>query len=871
MLDFISFQPPLSSPHSLRSVSCVRSISQLLFAIIHLFNIHGSSPCFCLSLCCICTCWSFPEAFFIPFSYILCVGTTPAAPFDVTNFVKSLESIIGDQPSPIQEGNQYLMAGYGKGKAAGGGIAGPSWLKVDLPVVAAGSGRGPSSFRGEPTWSLSLSFPLPNVLHEAMLEHCAMSGGGGQAMLNYYDPTAAIVRPDHHLILGSSGCGKTALGLSLGEKNFLVLLEMPSEKSGGEDPVRGFQTRSKDWCKNFQTEDEVHAVLYADIVSRLIVLKHVLEYYPNLTPTQWLLYCFSRAGSNTVRQVHSTLWAGATWLSSALLAMIEHLQRELERLNAARYPEGLPLILFVDELQELGNLQATAGKSVIEAVVFAATSLYFPTVWSGTRVGVTAGKSDISGIAKVYKGQVNLRVVCDFEYLSAGSVRHKLLGMLDLSYISEDVQRRMGYLLQGRARMMATFVEVLLNRQRYGGRWPNVLTDEVLMGAIEDLFEHFVVPRYVNELGRMCGDTGYGRGEVGKIWAFNMLPPPANRLEAAAFDRRNSLSFTRSVKEVKIGSEEFCKTEHHFTYQFGEPGLQEALLRYVTRPGVDRSVIAMAGIQAYILSQDSASGLGACCDRALALSFLVRRKHILRTMLSGHPGLHIYQDYEFTVKRVVEVNAEQQLEWFQLVNSDPISTSFSLMPGIPVRDILILPSTFSGADVIGVATPPEAGLTAEAGKQGGGEERAFSYATRSGAKKARVQVCAPGRARVPLLFVQICSALYWSKVPTAKVEDQMGKCAEQFATQGGGGAAKEYAKIERELLGSGQISHLSILSELPTSSYIYSEEDKNKFVRMRSEEIVAWGLFSMDLMNQIRQMKGHQEPAGEKGEAEADA
>ena len=116
--------------------------------------------------------------------------------------------------------------------------------------------------------------------------------------------------------------------------------------------------------------------------------------------------------------------------------------------------------------------------------------------------------------------------------------------------------------------------------------------------------------------------------------------------------------------------EENGKSECLFTFKFGEPGLQEALLRYLKRPDVDRSDIAMAGIQAYLLSQDSPGGLGACCDRALALSFLVKRESILRTMLKDHPGLHIYQDYEFTVKRVVEVTAEQQLEWFDLVNND---------------------------------------------------------------------------------------------------------------------------------------------------------------------------------------------------------
>jgi hypothetical protein len=194
-----------------------------------------------------------------------------------------------------------------------------------------------------------------------------------------------------------------------------------------------------------------------------------------------------------------------------------------------------------------------------------------------------------------------------------------------------------------------------------------------------------------------------------------------------------------------------------------------------------------------------------------------------------------------------------------------------------VRDILILPSTLSGADVIGVATPPEAGpAAAEAGGKGvpaggpgkispsGHGETAFSYTTRSHTKKAKVQVSVPGR--VPLLFVQVCSALYMNKVPNGKVEDQMKKCAAQFAAGAGGAAAEEYARLEGELLAKGQIAHLSILSELPTSSYTYSKDEKRKYVQMRSEEVVDWGLFSQDLMGLLGQLKGQQAPAGEKGE-----
>ena len=607
---------------------------------------------------------------------------------------------------------QYLRSSFGKEPTADAGPRGPPWLQVDLPVIEA-TIPGASSTAGEPVWTLGLDMPLPNVFYDAMIQFAA-SQPSTSKMLEYYN---GELQQNHALIMGASGCGKTALGLSLAERNFLLLLEIPGPQSGGKEPTGGYRMIAYDWRKGFANEEAIHATLFAEVSARLLVLRHLLEEHPEMTPMQWLLFCFSDQGSERIEKACDQV--SFLFPRGVQLGLVNELQVLINKLPTvkSRYPTRLPLILMVDELQELFHCWAPPPgindrRNAMEAVVFAAQSFKFPAVWSGTRVGVTAGKSDISGIAKQYTGQVKMHAVCDFDYIKEETVRSLLTTVLHLSelHVSGETLRQLQYLLQGRARVLVSFVDKLLDRKRYaGGEWPEMLTDAILMCAVKDLYTDMVLPRYTNEITRICGldrGDGFGWSDVGEIWAFNMLCAREESIKGGAVGRKHSLSFTRSLTaEVKNAS---GKVEHHFDNQFGEPGLQEALQMFVCTPDAMRNQVARLGIDAFLRNQGNASGqLGAAWDKALALAFLYRRDDLLKRMLERqHRSLNKYQNYELTVKRVVEVNTKQQLEWFQLVNADLMDTTFSLAPGIAVRDIVILPNEGSGAGLICVATPP---------------------------------------------------------------------------------------------------------------------------------------------------------------------
>ncbi len=316
-------------------------------------------------------------------------------------------------------------------------------------------------------------------------------------MLQYYN---GELQQNHALIMGASGCGKTALGLSLAEKNFLILLEVPGPNAGGMELAGGYKMMEEDWRRGFVNEKAIHATLFAEVVTRLLVLRHLLEEHPELTPMQWLLFCFSNQGSERIVEARGQV--RSMFPSGVQLGLVNNLQRLIDEMAGVqrRYPTRLPFILMVDELQELNNCWTPpAGlqngiwgrRNTVEAVMFAAQNFQFPAVWVGMRVAITNEQSRNSGIAKQRCGEVTKNAVCDFEFITEETVRHLLTTVLHLSqpHVTEDTLRQLQYLLQGRARMLVSFVDKLLDRKRYDdGEWPEMLTDAILLRAVKELF-----------------------------------------------------------------------------------------------------------------------------------------------------------------------------------------------------------------------------------------------------------------------------------------------------------------------------------------------------------------------------------------------
>jgi hypothetical protein len=156
-------------------------------------------------------------------------------------------------------------------------------------------------------------------------------------------------------------------------------------------------------------------------------------------------------------------------------------------------------------------------------------------------------------------------------------------------------------------------------------------------------------------------------------------------------------------QEATYNVDEPQVVKFHFVHNYGEPGLLEALLRVVWR---DPS-IADDGILQLVRSTRTASALGRNLATAVALSILSRRATAMRALCQTHAELGRFADYTLNIERIVEIrSSEQQLEWLERALADPDECAFSLLPGVPVKTMVLLPCGNSGADLIFIASRP---------------------------------------------------------------------------------------------------------------------------------------------------------------------
>jgi hypothetical protein len=115
--------------------------------------------------------------------------------------------------------------------------------------------------------------------------------------------------------------------------------------------------------------------------------------------------------------------------------------------------------------------------------------------------------------------------------------------------------------------------------------------------------------------------------------------------------------------------------------------------------------VADDGILQLVRSTRTASALGRNLATAVALSILSRRATAMRALCQTHAELGRFGDYTLDIERIVEIrSAEQQLEWLGRVLADPDECAFSLLPGVPVKTMVLLPCGNSGADLIFIAS-----------------------------------------------------------------------------------------------------------------------------------------------------------------------
>lgn len=613
-------------------------------------------------------------------------------------------------------------------------------------------------------------------------------------------------------------------------EHYMIYLECPSTH-GIQAGARGYKMSKKVWSSALApltTCDQVVQALYSEIASRLVVLINMIQMHrSNFTPLHWLLYTLSDECSTRVRTLHDKITEQALGVT---LGVVQTLQGILQKL----LPESSTPVLLVDELQQLAGRDVhngVASMSLMKAVVQAAALLECAVVWSGTRMGVTAATSQHSGIAKHLENQ-QLSVVGEFEYLSTDRVKEYLERILSHT-ASPEMMNQLAYLLQGRARMLTGFIAALFTPDAEAMHCNSPLNDIVLSNTMEKYMETLVVDRFKMEiigLGKLRGGKGIDYEDLGRIWFLTML---SNHLASTpavedTTNRDNSLAFTSRVFEVertidqagKLGIDE-PSVEYKFEYIYGEPGLQEALLRMVWQ----NRALADAGIRSVLRGAITGSTLGSYLDYAVALALISRRSSVLKDLCSGHRVFKRYAEYTLQISRVVCTNqADHQLEWFEKVIADPEDDTFSLLPGVPVRNIAILPSVLSGADIICVAVQgplggPPASPTASVPPPP--DAQPSPPWTRRRARKLEELAVAPSA----VIFAQFCCANYKGGVNSTKHLDQVIKSTDQFsATAERCIAGERYREVAKEH--SDKYAYLPILVEIPQ----YDPDERDEYI-----------------------------------------
>lgn len=157
--------------------------------------------------------------------------------------------------------------------------------------------------------------------------------------------------------------------------------------------------------------------------------------------------------------------------------------------------------------------------------------------------------------------------------------------------------------------------------------------------------------------------------------------------------------FATGFSTAEAPIEIYAGLRHEYNYRFGEPTMQEAMLRLVRAD----SEVAELGIRSLLASTLNGAGTGACLDYAVALSLLYKPA-IFQNLTAGTAAFGNFAGFTLSLSRIVPTSeAAHQLEWFEKVLNDPEDCTFSQLPGVPVKNIAILPSILSGSDVICVA------------------------------------------------------------------------------------------------------------------------------------------------------------------------
>lgn len=594
-----------------------------------------------------------------------------------------------------------------------------------------------------------------------------------------------------------------------------------------------------------KSPNDVKDALSVEVVARLVVLLHLLQCADaQLTPLRWLLFTMSPAGSTRIGHVVDSINAARLEVRSS---HIDRLREECAKLissSADRPGMNLEPVLVVDELQVL--LQRSVGKgdetkSLMRAVVDCACLLSLSVVWSGTRLHVMAAMGTTSAFAKALLNTRKLHIVGHFKYLEIKDVRKLLSRVLPLERLADATVSHLCYALQGRGRTCAGFITHLFTPGGPAMLPEAELDDDLVLNAYEDFLSKTVFSRVEENLKSYdrLPQAALNSDELGFLFCRTLLP--VMQLPGDPGDRQNCIAFTKSVEEVSVAVEPGVseapgveEVRYAFSYVYGEPTLQEALLRRCRQ----KPSIADRGIRRMLSSALAPSTLGQYLDYAVVLSLLCRGSLALHGLVAGTNYVK-YSTYVLSLDRIVSTSTvHEQLEWFQRVLDDPDDCHFSLLPGVPVKKIVLLPSVLSGTDGICVALP-------------GDQQQPVEHSR----KRKDSPLNTPN-----VVFMHFCCATYEGGATTSKHDSQLLKSGDQFSqvSEKKSIAAQRYKQVAQEY--AEKYAVIPVLVEIPGNKKVDPTEDRD--VVIVTDVHKGLQLLSQDAIDVLTHSRSASAPSG---------
>jgi hypothetical protein len=595
---------------------------------------------------------------------------------------------------------------------------------------------------------------------------------------------------------------------------------------------------------------DLQRLFYLEMAARLVVLRNLMARAVegqglSLTPLRWLLYQLSQDSFYQFTAVYQRMKT-YNITSDVIVRMLHDVKIAQAALNgAADSSFGAVPVLVVDAVQRLSPARRNA-------VVYAASQLNCTAVWSGTRMDITAACAELK-VAKHNTSALKQHVLGDFVYLTPERVQ-ALFEQIVRHSARPATLSQLCHVLQGRARILASFISTLLvpagSAMQAGCA---ELSDELLRSELGNYMDTMVVANFGCAIRFMLRESLMERSALGLVWCnvplSNGNSDNSRGLAGTAPQASNSLVFTESAvkQEATYNLDELQVVKFNFVHNYGEPGLLEALLRVVRR---DPS-IADDGILQLVRSTHTAPALGSNLATAVALSILSRRATAMRALCQTHADLGKFGDYTLDIERIVEIrSAEQQLEWLGRVLADPDECAFSLLPGVPVKSMVLLPCNCPGADLVFVASRPAESSMAGTAAAGARTEPSRSYTipravTRKRSAEAALleeaETVAVGQAgqasssRAPsLVLVHISCATYADSVTSANHEKNIALAGAQY----------------RQLIASSRhlCEYVQINVEIPRDK---EQTGHAPFIHVTQDNAVEIGLFGQEVVDYL--------------------